>query len=95
MMQMSKAVHYVVAALNVVSAFFAIAAAVLWYRSATFRATMEQAKRGGPEIILEGDVPLVGTLEGQARISRNAAIMAACAAALQGLALIIQAIVGM
>lgn len=38
--------------------------------------------------------PLIATLDGQARLSKYAAEMAACAAALQALALIVQAIGG-
>ena len=38
--------------------------------------------------------PLIATLDGQGRLSKYAAGMAACAAALQALALIVQAIDG-
>ena len=48
------------------------------------------ARRDGPEIMVGMNTPLIATLDGQARLSKYAAGMAACAATLQALALIVQ-----
>lgn len=80
----------IAAALNICCAAFAIAAAVLWYLSATYRASPEQAKTDGPEILIGMKVPLIATLEGQGTRSKWAAGAAAAAAMLQALALLFQ-----
>lgn len=91
---MYNSIRYSAAGLNLASAFAAIVAAFFWYRSATFQATLEQARRDGPEIMVGMKTPLIATLDGQGRLSKYAAGMAACAAALQALALIVQAMGG-
>ena len=52
------------------------------------------ARRDGPEIMVGMNTPLIATLDGQGRLSKYAAGMAACAAALQALARFVRAIGG-
>ena len=89
---MCNSIRWLVAGLNLASAVTVIVAAFFWYRSATFRATPGMARRDGPEIMVGMNTPLIATLDGQARLSKNAAGMAACATTLQALALIVQVI---
>lgn len=77
-------------AANLLCAGFAVAAAVLWYRSAVYQAKPEDARQDGPEIMMGMNVPLIATLGGQGRLSRHAATMAACAASLQAIAAFLQ-----
>ena len=77
-------------AFNFASMVFALTAAYQWRRSATDRATIDQAKKDGPEILMGMKVPLIATLELQGTWSRRAATMAGFSALFQALALICQ-----
>lgn len=81
-------------AFNFASMSFALAAAYQWRRSATDKATLDQAKTDGPEILIGMKTPLIATLEIQGTWSRRAASNAGLSALFQALALICQTLPG-
>lgn len=79
---------------NFASMVFAFTAAYQWHRSATDKATIDQAKKDGPEILMGMKTPLIATLELQGIWSRRAATKAGLSALFQALALICQTLNG-
>lgn len=80
--------------LNILAAVFALAAAYLWYRSATIKATNRDepnAKGIYPSALLvDRNVDFVDTVAAQSWWSKWAACAAAASALLQGVSLLIQ-----
>jgi ABC-type molybdenum transport system ATPase subunit/photorepair protein PhrA len=67
---------------NSLSALFALAAALLWYRSATVKVLDHPGGTGNPEMVVNGTL-FVSTALAQSTWSRRAAYMAAAAAFFQ------------
>jgi hypothetical protein len=82
--------------LNFGAALAALAAAFLWYRSAAVTIPFKDAPDASgmyrAAIVIDGNVDFIDTAQAQTMWSKRAASAAAIAAALQGMALLMQSI---
>ena len=89
-------INAAVVALNFSAAVGALVAASLWYRSATVKVShKDEPDASGMypgAIVVDEDTDFISTAAAQAKWSKYAAAAAAIAAALQGLALLLQSL---